>query len=206
MIDASLDERNPLDPDVQSSRFEEWAFVSIEFADGARGDCPKGPLLAAMTDAARTHAAAERLTARDLAANHEGAPVPRSVVVRAIRPALRPLAAVFLAHRIPVIGAPSDKKSAWLKVAAVDAGQLRWLGDALWRVHSLLGEMRSAAVLPRAEILWERQHRSVPERCLGWEELLVELKDTAHPPRLRSLDLADAAQAVLDEEHVVHFG
>jgi hypothetical protein len=206
IIEASLDEEGGGDSRDGSSSFNEWAFVSVEFAEGERGTAPQGPLLGAMTNAARVHGAAERMTARDLACRNVGAPAPPSMHMRDVPSDLRPMAAALLAHHIPVIDAGRDKGTAWLRVAAQDVQEVRWLGDALSRIDSQLGEKRSDAVLALGQILWEQQDRSIPKRCLGWQEIRVELEDTASQRCLRKVDLADATQAALDEEGSVPFG
>ena len=143
--------------------------------------------------------------ARDLR-NLVGAPAPPSMHMRDVPSDLRPMAAALLAHHIPVIDAGRDKGTAWLRVAAQDVQEVRWLGDALSRIDSQLGEKRSDAVLALGQILWEQQDRSIPKRCLGWQEIRVELEDTASQRCLRKVDLADATQAALDEEGSVPFG
>jgi hypothetical protein len=206
IIEASLDEDSGDDSMNPVTSVYEWALVSVEFAEGECGEAPQGPLLAAMTNAARVHGAAERMTARDLAVQNVGAPAPPSMPMRDVPSDLRPLAAALLAHRIPVIDAGRNKGSAWLRVAAQDVQEVRWLGDALSRIHSQLLERRSDAVLALGEILWEQRDRSISKRCLGWQEIRVELEDTASERCLRKVDLVDATQAVLDEEGSVPFG
>jgi hypothetical protein len=206
IIEASLDEQGGGDSGDDSSSFFEWAFVSVEFAEGENGGAPQGPLLAAMTNAARVHGAAERMTARALAAKNVGAPAPSSMHLRDVPSDLRPLAAALLAHHIPVIDAGRNEGSAWLRVAAHDVEVARWLGDALSRVHSQLTEKRPDAVLAVGQILWEQRDRSISKRCLGWQEIRVELEDTARQRCLRKVDLVDATEAVLDDKGYVRFG
>jgi hypothetical protein len=64
---------------------------------------------------------------------------------------------------------------------------------------------RSDAVLAVGKILWQPEHRSIPRRCLGWQEIELELEDTAMPGCLRTVDLADATQAALDDDDSVPF-
>jgi hypothetical protein len=202
IIEASVDENSVVEADDGSRSFYEWAFVSVEFADGESGDAPEEPLLFAMTNAARVHAAAERMTARELASVNVGAPAPPSMRVRDVTSDLRPLAAALMGHRIPVIDAWRDKRHATLKVAAQSIQEVRWLGDAVARIHPQLLDKRSNAVLARGKILWQPEARSIPRHCLGWQEIEIELEDTAMPGCLQTVDLADATQAVLDDDSV----
>jgi hypothetical protein len=205
VIEASLDANSVRESREGSGSFYEWAFVSVEFAEGESGDAPEEPLLSAMTNAARVHAAAERMTARELASMNVGAPAPPSMHVRDVTSDLRPLAAAVMGHRIPVLDAWREKRHATLKVAAQGIQEVRWLGDAVARIHPQLLDKRSNAVLARGKILWQPEARSIPRHCLGWQEIEIELEDTATPGCLQTVDLADATQAVLDDDDSVPF-
>jgi hypothetical protein len=199
IIEASLDENSVSESGDASRSFYEWAFVSVEFADGETGDAPQEPLLCALTTAARIRAAAERMTAHELAIMNVGAPAPPCMPMRDVPSDLQPLAAALIAHRTPVIDAWRDEGSVTLKVAAQGIQEVRWLGDAVSRIEAQLLDKRPKAVLALGKILWEPEDRSIPPHCLGWQEIELELEDTAMPGCLGTVDLADVTQAVLDD-------
>jgi hypothetical protein len=197
-IEMRLDSPPPEKGPGGLSAFTEWAFVSVE-VHGDGGGAPGASLLAAMTKSAKLRSALERRTTRRLAVEGVGSPPPQSMFVCVMPASVRPLAIALLANRIAVVHATENQSGVSLVLATKEAYEMHWLTDALQRVEKVARARRSERSPLTTSIVWRPEHRTIPRRCLGWQEISVKLRLRQRRPGLRDPLLARAAEVVVCE-------